>query len=186
MAIEFSCEHCGRRSLVEDEMAGMKLRCAGCGQVVDVPRPEPASAGVQIVEAAPGEPAQRCPVCREPIQPRARKCRHCHEFLDRELAIAKAREEEERIKRRIALEEQESRLAKVSLICAVVGLTCPLVFAGSIVAILMSIAAQRQIKENPRLKGLGMARTGLIIGIIGILMWPAIIFFAVAQQAAQP
>ena len=183
MAIEFSCDRCNRRTLIEDEMAGMKMRCAGCGEVVEVPRPEPAAAGVQFVDAAEGE--RRCPVCRETIHARARKCRHCHEFLDRELAIAKAREEEERIKRRIALEEQESRLAKVSLICAVVGITCPLVFAGSIVAILMSIAAQRQIRENPRLKGLGMARTGLIIGVIGILMWPAIIFFAVAQQAAQ-
>lgn len=181
MAIEFGCHHCNRRTLIEDEMAGMKLRCAGCGNVLDVPRPEPAA--VQFVEDGAGE--RRCPVCHERIHARARKCRHCHEFLDRELAIAKAREEEERIKRRIALEEQESRLAKVSLICAVVGLTCPLVFAGSIVAILMSIAAQRQIRDNPRLKGLGMARTGMIIGIVGILTWPAIIFFAVAQQAAQ-
>ena len=163
-------------------MVGMKLRCPGCQAVLVVPEPAPS---VAIAEAASPEEGRRCPFCSETILPTARKCKHCHEYLDRDLAIAKAKEEEERIKRRIALEEQESRLAKISLICAVVGMSCPLTFFGSVVAILMSIAAQRQIRENPRLRGIGMARTGLIIGIIGVMMWPTVLFFLLQGQTPQ-
>lgn len=156
-------------------MAGLAIRCPACERPLQVPRPLPGPA------SAEGE-SVRCPFCLQPILPQARKCRWCHEFLDRDLAIAKAREEEERIKRRVAVEEQESRLAKVSLVCAAMGLVCPLLLPGAMVGILMAIAAYRQIRENPRLKGIGMARTGLALGIISILMWPAIAFFALVRR----
>jgi hypothetical protein len=181
VAIEFGCPVCRRLLLVEDDLAGMRLRCPGCLQPVEVPRPLPVAAAPELPPAGEGRPQERrCPFCAEPIRPEARKCRHCYEFLDRDLAVAKAREEEERIKRVVALEEKESRLARLSLICSVIGMTCPLVFAGSIAGILMGIAAHRQIRENPRLKGMGMARTGLVIGVVGLLTWPAIFFFALA------
>lgn len=180
MAIEFGCPSCGRAIVIEDEMAGLKIRCPQCAGAVEVPRPVPDAAAGDADPAA----ARRCPFCRETVHPQARKCPHCHEFLDRDLAIVKAKEEEERIKRRVALEEQESRLAKVSLVCGFIGLVCPLGMAGGPVAILLSIAAHRQIRENPRLKGIAMARSGLVLGIIGVLMWPALLAFLFLHRQA--
>ena len=39
MAIPFTCPHCGKQASTADDLAGQRVACAGCGQVVTVPAP---------------------------------------------------------------------------------------------------------------------------------------------------
>ena len=69
MAIEFACGQCGKRYLMDDALAGKKVRCAGCQAVARVggpasrpspPRPEPPPARRPIAAPSPADaPAVR-------------------------------------------------------------------------------------------------------------------------------
>lgn len=37
MPVDFTCSHCGRRTIVAEQYAGQSGPCAGCGQIVTVP-----------------------------------------------------------------------------------------------------------------------------------------------------
>lgn len=39
--INFDCPHCGKAIKVKDEAAGMKGKCLGCGEVIDIPKAKP-------------------------------------------------------------------------------------------------------------------------------------------------
>ncbi len=39
MPVPFTCPHCGHQTLVHDQYVGQSGPCAGCGQMVTVPRP---------------------------------------------------------------------------------------------------------------------------------------------------
>jgi hypothetical protein len=100
VAIVVTCQ-CGKSITVPDEFAGRTGTCRACGaklaigaaRVIEVDAPVPvvvatAPAPVPAV-AAPAplpQPVQAvtvpCSFCHEPIQPGAKKCRHCGEFLD--------------------------------------------------------------------------------------------------------
>jgi hypothetical protein len=59
MPIKFSCPHCKRVMTVKDQMAGKKGTCAGCKQVVTVPRPAavpPAANAAGAVQKQPTAP----------------------------------------------------------------------------------------------------------------------------------
>ncbi|MDR1824263.1 MAG: DUF4190 domain-containing protein [Bifidobacteriaceae bacterium] len=60
-------------------------------------------------------------------------------------------------------------LAVAALVCALVGVfVVPL--AGSAVAIVLGAVALRQVKARNQ-AGRGMALAGLIVGIVGLVMW---------------
>lgn len=47
-----------------------------------------------------------------------------------------------------------------------------------IVAIVLGVLARKEIRANPGLKGDGMALTGLILGIVGMVLYVLVIVFA--------
>jgi hypothetical protein len=57
----FSCANCGRKYEKEMSLAGKKVRCKGCGQVFEVPRPSrmPSTAAVAPARPAPAKDAPR-------------------------------------------------------------------------------------------------------------------------------
>lgn len=74
MAIEFSCGSCGKRYLMDDALAGKKVRCAGCRAVARVagpapqPEPEPPPARRPIAAPIPS-PAPAVRVTRAMTRP---------------------------------------------------------------------------------------------------------------------
>ena len=50
MAIEFHCDHCGRKVRTKDEAAGKRGRCPFCKQSVYIPTP---SEGIEPIDLAP-------------------------------------------------------------------------------------------------------------------------------------
>src|SRR4051794_9578372 len=56
MPISFSCENCGRRYSVGDELAGKAGKCKACGQRFTVPQPARSSEPAPATEPEPGPP----------------------------------------------------------------------------------------------------------------------------------
>jgi DNA-directed RNA polymerase subunit M/transcription elongation factor TFIIS len=88
MTATMNCPGCQATLRLRDDMAGKKIKCPRCAQLIKVPTPE----GVTAEAAAPGgeitaevaaksegEPAatRRCPACGERIAVTARQCRYC-------------------------------------------------------------------------------------------------------------
>lgn len=162
----FQCEVCHYSRSVPDDYAGQKVRCPKCAGVAVVGT-EPAP------EAPEGDAARKpCPFCAEMILWEARKCRFCGEVIDRELAIAKERERIRVFERRKQIMHNYLTGARGSLVCGVLGvLLAPCL--GPIlspVAILLALQASKELKQRPHLEGKGMARAGLILGILGLVV----------------
>jgi hypothetical protein len=86
MAIKFTCPHCHKAlSVKDDSLAGKRAACTGCKKIVVIPKPAPAAAPAEDVEAlaaaalgetradaGPAPAAQtidfECPQCGEPIK----------------------------------------------------------------------------------------------------------------------
>ncbi len=60
--------------------------------------------------------------------------------------------------------------AKEALIYSIIGLFCFGIILGPI-AINKALKAKKMIAMNPRLSGSGQATAGLIIGIVGLVLW---------------
>jgi hypothetical protein len=56
MAIEFSCESCGKKLKVKDEHAGKRAKCSGCGAVNNIPRRPNDEIGHRMPSAHPAFP----------------------------------------------------------------------------------------------------------------------------------
>jgi predicted Zn finger-like uncharacterized protein len=104
MTANMSCPGCQTSLRIRDDMAGKKIKCPRCGQVLTIPTTAEDATEVinnpeQIVTApAPKAPAKGaperagskkgktrpCPSCGEPIATTARQCRHCHADLEDE------------------------------------------------------------------------------------------------------
>lgn len=104
MAIELTCNSCGKRLKTKDSAAGKNVKCPSCGavnMVPDAPPPAAAPGGVFDAEESPfgdlgdlggqGQPISNlptssgrkpCPMCGEMIQEGAAKCRFCGEIFD--------------------------------------------------------------------------------------------------------
>ena len=85
--ITFSCPHCKQSLDIPEEMLGQAVACPACNGSIQLPEPEPRPAPAP----PPPEPEPRlpqkpetkdCPYCGEDILAKARKCKHCGEFLD--------------------------------------------------------------------------------------------------------
>jgi DNA-directed RNA polymerase subunit RPC12/RpoP len=91
LAIEFSCQHCGKQLSTSEDKAGRKAKCPQCGEVIVVPAPAAVDSGFPDVaaddyeESAPPLPGtggmKNCPMCGESIPRSARKCDFCGEQL---------------------------------------------------------------------------------------------------------
>lgn len=96
MPISVDCPTCGKTLRAKDSAAGKTAKCPSCEGLIMIPEvyevydaeesTEPDDEfGSHEEAAAPAlpVPAERpCPVCGEKILKKAKKCRHCGEFLD--------------------------------------------------------------------------------------------------------
>jgi predicted RNA-binding Zn-ribbon protein involved in translation (DUF1610 family) len=95
MATTMNCPGCRTPLRLRDDLAGKKIKCPRCGQILTVPAEE--AVMLEAVDddestAEPPPPRARkaasatrpCPECGEPIALRATTCRHCRAILDEE------------------------------------------------------------------------------------------------------
>lgn len=91
---KFNCPHCEQSLEAPEEMLGQTIECPSCNGSIELPKPEPQLEPEPTPEPTPPpepepEPApppkpemQDCPYCGEEILAKAKKCKHCGEFLD--------------------------------------------------------------------------------------------------------
>jgi len=162
MTVRFVCGACAYEASVPDEYAGASLKCPQC-----------AASSAAGSNGGPGGPARACHFCAEPVRTAARKCRHCGEILDRNLAIAKQQERLKEIERRHAMLISELPGARAAFICGVLSiLSSPGMVIGLIlgsVAILLGAATLKEASRYPAVEGARRARTAIYLGIAGIV-----------------
>lgn len=114
----------------------------------------------------------------------AKKCKFCREIVDARLRD-EIRNEKVRQMEKIAYgAAPESPSAKASLVCGVIGLLLSWSYVGLAVgplAVILSLAAKKELAKRPGLKGEKSARAGLILGIITIIL--SIVFMIVLWKA---
>lgn len=71
MSFDVRCPQCGSVLEAEDDMIGMRLNCPSCSTEFSI--------------AKPAKQMRECPYCGEEILAKAKKCKHCGEFLDKSL-----------------------------------------------------------------------------------------------------
>jgi hypothetical protein len=117
---------------------------------------------------APAGDTRVCPYCGEQVRVTARKCKHCHEYLDEEL-----RQEQEAAAAAAAV--PDPTLAAIvpvgrtglSIAAGYLGLLSLLPVLSPCLgpaAVVVSILAIRELKANPERKGMGRAVFGLVVG----------------------
>jgi membrane protein YdbS with pleckstrin-like domain/DNA-directed RNA polymerase subunit RPC12/RpoP len=73
MSIEVNCPNCNQSLEADDEMRGMEVNCPGCNKPFNIFLPQQISGTSEVRD---------CPYCGEEILSKAKKCKHCGEFLD--------------------------------------------------------------------------------------------------------
>ena len=89
--LKFNCPHCKQALEAPEEMLGEAIECPSCNDSIELPKPEPQPQPdpplpPQEPEQEPAPPSnpetKECPFCGEVILAKAKKCKHCSEFLD--------------------------------------------------------------------------------------------------------
>ena len=157
--IQFACP-CGKALHARDEFAGQTTRCPACGRELDIP-----GEGVQTADAprAAGSPAD------EGVR-RARPDR------------SRGAEWEDRPR-----PPTTSGMAVASLVLGVLSLLCSLL--SGLPAIVLGVIALVDIgRSEGRKKGKGLAITGVVAGLLGVVALPILLtygYFKVREAAAR-
>ncbi len=110
------------------------------------------------------ETTATCPFCQEPIQPSARKCPHCQEYLDKALA------------RSVRRTPPVSALAVASFVIAVIS---PLFFfVPGLLAFMLGVLGLLATARG-RASGRGLAVYGTLLGLLWICLL-ALLFSSLA------
>lgn len=138
-----------------DERGGCSTAaCANAPLEKLAPEPAAASAG----EAKPGY--KRCPACQRNIPETDEICMYCRAIATPDGVYRGPRE--------------NAPGATASLVFGILGLfLCGIIFG--ILAINKSKEARLLIASDPRLGGEGMAKAGLVLGIIDVVLWGLVI-----------
>jgi len=88
--LKFNCPHCKQPLETSEGMVGQTIECPFCNASIELPKPAPqpepetppAHTPPPEPAAAPQPETRDCPFCGEEILAKARKCKHCGEFLD--------------------------------------------------------------------------------------------------------
>ncbi|HKS16775.1 MAG TPA: hypothetical protein VJU16_05645 [Planctomycetota bacterium] len=160
MTVRFLCPTCAYDAPVPDEYKGAALKCPQCA--------------ASSIAGSDGEaPTRPCPFCAEPVRAGARKCRHCGEILDRNLAIAKQQDRLREIERRQAVLLTEVPGSRAAFICGVLSIiSSPFIVVGlslGSVAILLGFGSLKEASRYPGMEGPRRARTAIHLGIVGIV-----------------
>jgi hypothetical protein len=68
-------------------------------------------------------------------------------------------------------------MAVLSLVMGLLGLVGILPLIGSILAIIFASIARNDMARNPNQSGQGLAQGGMILGIIGLVLWALALLF---------
>ena len=128
------------------------------------------------------DPNDRRPSRRPDEQTRRRRSSYEEdEEFDDEDEVVESRDRDRRkpAKKRGALETLvplKNGLALASYYCGVFSLIPAIGFILGPVAIVLGILGINKAKKNPRVAGAGHAITWIVLGIIGIILWPIVWF----------
>jgi predicted RNA-binding Zn-ribbon protein involved in translation (DUF1610 family) len=79
MDIEFICQKCNQKMVIDSSAAGKTIKCSNCQDPVIVPEVKPIEVkSVEIFDSKMKE----CPFCGEQVFSIAKKCKHCGETID--------------------------------------------------------------------------------------------------------
>ncbi len=155
--IRFWCE-CGRQLQARESDVGRLAACPMCGKTTTVPEGgpdrEPPRAAEAIQERSPSRGRDRDDTTREP-----------YDYDD------------EPPRRRRPVEQAPNGLATASLVFGILAFPCMFGLLASLPAILLGILGLRKAAQGKgTVGGKGSAIAGLVLGSLGLLMIPALVF----------
>ncbi len=122
-----------------------------------------------------------CPMCKEEIQPDAKKCKHCGEFLDPALRSGGGAGTAQEVQKQLELEQARQK-GKRALTYGIVGFLCFGIILGPAAIVLGSSAVStfRKYGAPPE----SSASVGRTLGIIVTVLWTLGIIGRIGMIAA--